>query len=149
MAAQSNYTSWSEAWEFQETTSLPWYINSAPRGNESFTGTNITRSELRETLKEIRESIELKDQKNYVNQRVSVGGKDHWLSSALPIESLVSEQGLCQRADVLVRFSCRERCGETPETRAIPVRCGCGQDCFLFGDCCEDLNTAQMFLPLP
>ncbi|RUS85608.1 hypothetical protein EGW08_006620 [Elysia chlorotica] len=57
------------------------------------------------------------------------------------IMAAASELGLCSQPGVLTRISCRYRCGQIPVTSELPGQCGCDQDCFIYGDCCEDMNT--------
>ena len=56
------------------------------------------------------------------------------------IKVLVSELDLCSQNNVLKMISCRDRCGQVPDTRNLPAQCGCDMDCFMHGDCCEDMD---------
>ena len=122
------------------STLMPWYLKPTPKWNKSFTETNNTRSEVKEMMKKIGESMKVSMEVRVGGHNIRVGDDLYWLHSGSKMESL-SVQGLCQRADVVMRISCTDRCGEVPQNEEIPGQCGCDQDCFLFGDCCEDLNA--------
>ncbi|GFS14336.1 hypothetical protein ElyMa_001420900 [Elysia marginata] len=56
------------------------------------------------------------------------------------MKDIIQGQNLCYQADVLSRISCANRCGQAPNTRTISAQCGCEPDCFVHGDCCEDMK---------
>ena len=56
------------------------------------------------------------------------------------IKALVSELDLCSQNNVLRIISCRDRCGQVPESRNLPAQCACDMECFIHGDCCDDMD---------
>ena len=124
----------------------PWYLNSISSLEETQNEKNLTKLDLptvEEMLREIEKSIEFGG-----TRYATVVINEYELSIPPELTWLFPQQSLCGQAEVILRMSCRGRCGQTPETRNIPAQCACDHNCFLLGDCCEDINLvcAQDFL---
>ena len=61
------------------------------------------------------------------------------VSMTLEMEEIVVQLNLCAQEDGSRRISCFNRCGQPPEIKKTPGKCGCDPICFLYNDCCEDL----------
>ena len=126
---------------WQAPTVRPWYINDLPDLNRSFSVTNRTYFEFLEIKQMLLENDLI------LNSRRIMYGFSFIISNFMyrlipipEIKALVSELDLCSQNNVLNRISCRDRCGEVPESRNLPAQCGCDMDCFMHGDCCEDMD---------
>ena len=90
----------------------------------------------------LRESQYIVDPYHYIYQvgLIEVSNVAYKMVLRSEMMANIYELGMCSQPDVLRRISCRDRCGQRPESREVPAQCDCDQDCFMYGDCCEDMN---------
>ena len=132
--------------ELERSTKPAWYMDSISSQigiGRTAEGTNLSYwmdPDFQEMLQTV--------QTHYKNKKFRVGefvyhilGNQLRMTKTSEITSAVSDLDLCGEDSVVRRISCVARCGHPPDTRSAPGQCGCDQDCFLFGDCCHDLNT--------
>ncbi|GFS01013.1 hypothetical protein ElyMa_004571000, partial [Elysia marginata] len=122
-------------------SNLPWYLKELPEeDSDSFSKTKRNQSEISAMLAES-DKIFHPFRRNSPNIYQFLFGKHSYtMMPTSEMGDMVSELALCSQVDVLTRISCRNRCGHLPDTRAFIAQCACDQDCFLYGDCCEDMN---------
>ena len=120
----------------------PWYLNYLAGLNESFSLSNRTYSEFLEFERMLRESQDIIDPYRYSYEEgaIEVSNAAYKMVSGPEMTAAIYELDMCSQPDVLKRISCRDRCGQRPESSELPAQCGCDQDCFMHGDCCEDMN---------
>ena len=131
--------------QLERSTKPAWYMDSISSQigiGRTAEGTNLSfwmDPDFQEMLQTV--------QTHYKNKNFRVGEfvyhiLDNQLRMARTSEmtGTVSDLDLCGEDSVVRRISCVGRCGHPPDTRSAPGQCGCDQDCFLFGDCCHDLN---------
>ena len=132
--------------EFERSTEPAWYMDSISSQiglGGMAEGTNLSfwiDPDFQEMLQAV--------QTHYQNKNFRVGAFVHTIlgnqlrmARTSEMSGTVSDLDLCGEDSVVRRISCVARCGHPPDTRSAPGQCGCDQDCFLFGDCCHDLNT--------
>ena len=126
--------------QFEE--SPPWYKNNRQNMVRLFTETNRSMAEY-EKLENMLEKIEsvldpvrprLGDV--YVMSR----GFPHQIAPSTEVQNMASELSLCSQGDIIRKISCRDRCGQSPGTSDSPGQCRCDLDCFVYGDCCQNIN---------
>ena len=132
--------------ELERSTKPPWYMDSISSHigiSRTAEGTNLSYwmdPDFQEMLQAV--------QTHYRTRNFRVGafvynilGNQLRMAKTSEMSGTVSDLDLCGEDSVVRRISCVGRCGHPPDTRRAPGQCGCDQDCFLFGDCCHDLNT--------
>ena len=132
-------TSQPKPWS-QFEKSRPWYRNQDMI--KLFIETNRSMAEyarFETMLGEIESVLDPKTPK-WVNKLVVHLGFNQRIVPSTYVQNVASELSLCSQEDTTWRISCMDRCGQSPETREGPAHCGCDLDCFVFGDCCEDIN---------
>ncbi|GFS04465.1 hypothetical protein ElyMa_001177200 [Elysia marginata] len=138
-----------DAWKDDTTerydfSNLPWFFKALPNGTGAVFNTSWSQHRSSSFDRMLRK---LMDVHLTIDSRMSLAvdtNKIYWEATTEMAEMLF-EQSLCSRDDIVRRTSCTGRCGEQSDTRASPGQCSCDSDCFLFGDCCEDMN---MLCPL-
>ncbi|GFR57480.1 hypothetical protein ElyMa_000002400 [Elysia marginata] len=120
------------------------HSKTAPAKNNTSKETNLTPSDGTVNFTTmLMKLIDYTEEQNYYLKSAQVIDIDPYkitASSSPYMKAMISEQGFCDRPDILERISCNGRCGQAPDSWATPGQCGCDHDCFLYGDCCEDLN---------
>ncbi|GFR66282.1 hypothetical protein ElyMa_001965800 [Elysia marginata] len=121
----------------------PWYLNPSSNVNETFVMTNLSQSGtvgFEVMLEKLKQHTE---QKGFQKWIMSIGMGWHSLewTTTLEMDEMILEHNLCYQEAFGNRTSCSGRCGQPPDVWETPGQCGCDDECFLFGDCCEDLHT--------
>ena len=118
----------------------PWYAKDLSAVQDRFGDINRSESEFQEfetMVRDIEGTIELEG----VHLRLMAVGDVMYKIMQTPQQMrLRSEWNLCSQGDTTGRISCGDRCGQSPDTTASPGQCACDLDCFVYGDCCEDIN---------
>ncbi|GFR92586.1 hypothetical protein ElyMa_006204000 [Elysia marginata] len=115
------------SWDDFEARS--WY----PKDLRSLNGTGLNNTEIEESFRMLGESA-------LGARSIFISKLTYKLMPTDEMRAVLSGLGLCAQGDILTRISCRNRCGELPDTRRFPAQCACDEDCFLYGDCCEDMD---------
>ncbi|GFS13628.1 hypothetical protein ElyMa_004888500 [Elysia marginata] len=123
------------------TSARPWYLNDLARSENIF-DTEQNQSETFDVEEKLMEIAGVLDTfgVHHAPVMLIVDGKIIQMSATSQLKDIVSDQSLCSQADLLLRSSCRGRCGQLPDTRDVPGQCACDPDCLLYTDCCEDVN---------
>ncbi|GFR71366.1 hypothetical protein ElyMa_002092200 [Elysia marginata] len=131
----------SSSMRWRSTDALPWYLSDLS-GYENTSGSNQNQSgtfDLTEKLVEIKEIL---NPFGIAHSSIIfvIHNIRYRMGSSSQLKDIVSEQNLCSQADLLIRTSCRGRCGQLPDTTNVPAQCACDHDCLANADCCEDIN---------
>ena len=120
----------------------PWYKNNGHNMVRLFTETNRSMAEygeLENMLEKI-ESVLDPVRPNFFDIYGMSRGFLHRIAPSTEVQDMASELSLCSQGDIIRRISCRDRCGQSPDTSDSPGQCRCDLDCFVYGDCCQDIN---------
>ncbi|KAK3751546.1 hypothetical protein RRG08_043136 [Elysia crispata] len=130
----------------EEPIILPWYLNDLAGLNESLYWSNRTYSEFLDFKTMLYTINGIVDHPMLVSEigKIPVGNFTYEMVLGPEIKAFSSELDVCSQPDILKRISCRDRCGQQPESLKVQAQCGCDQDCFINNDCCEDLNKFCM-----
>ncbi|GFR69739.1 hypothetical protein ElyMa_005639300 [Elysia marginata] len=128
--------------EWGDLSNQPWFLKSLPNATGPFFNASWSQPEssrFNMMLYKIMNVHQTIDSPSFT-QNVFMGTyRTNWEATTEMAEMLF-EHDLCSRDDIVGRTSCTGRCGEQSDTRASPGQCSCDSNCFLFGDCCEDMN---------